>query len=385
MTVVTVDYGYLQDAYLVNQYLTGGFGAIGSMGMQANILIKDFRSPLGMQATIQVADFPKPLGMQASIQVLDFPKPLGMQANIKAVSALGMQAVIALYNTNLLRVLRVFPSRGNSLAAGVNAWGNIAGIGDNWKANSTAAGDFHVSNLNTDIVEQVWRSNATFTGVTLDCDTERPQGVFLDTFAMLGHNLTTSATINLLGANDSTFGSVGVVIPLTVLASDPNIIYIAPELPTTGYRYWRIAIDDGTNPDPNGLQIGTIIFGAGSLFFGECFVDEVDYKLQDYADSVNTEAFTNVSNSRAQKKTLTLEFRVLEFALNNFKLLRRIIQEDRTVVKTLWIPTPSATDQEQTQRFAVFAKLSEIPSERHKYIGGDADYVTLTVNLDESK
>ena len=87
------------------------------------------------------------------------------------------------------------PSRGLAGATGMNEWGFPAGQGQSWRSNSTAAGDFSPFNLNTDLVEQKWRS-ATLTGINLDCDTERAQGVFMDTLGILEHNLTTSATVS---------------------------------------------------------------------------------------------------------------------------------------------------------------------------------------------
>jgi len=323
--------------------------------------------------------------MQSEFNIEGFLNPLGMQVEVVNQFPLGMQTTISLYNTKNLRILCSFPSRGLSTAAGVNAWGYPAGQGKNWVSNTTEAGDFSPFNLNTDIVEEVWRSDApTLTGISLDCDTERPQGVFLDTFAILNHNMTTSASVTLIGSNSSTFAPVGVTIPLEVREDDPNIYYIAPTLPNSGYRYWRVSIDDSSNTK-GFVQIGTIIFGASSLFTGECFVDQVMFQLKDYTDSVSTEAFTNVTNSRAQKKILSLEFRSLAYLKSNFRLMRGLFRVKKTVSKCLWIPTPSATNQEYTARFALFSKLVQIPVEQHNHKGGDADYVSFSIELDESR
>ena len=372
-------YGYLEDPYLSDPYLRR---ICAQGGMQAEFLIVE-TMPLGQQSQFNIVDKPRALGMQAEFTILA-ETAIGQQADFVTLYALGMQCNIALYNTNNLRFMYEFPSRGLSGASGTNAWGNAAGSGLSWKSNSTEAGDFDVSNLNTDIVEQVWRSDlGTVTGINLDCDTERPQGVFLDTLAILNHNLTSSAVVNLIGSNTSNFSVIGTTIPLEVRDDDPNIYYIAPSLPNVGYRYWRIAIDDSSNPD-NYIQIGTIVFGDSSIFFGECFVDEVEFQLKDYADTVNTEAFTNVKNSRAQKKLLRLDFRSLAYQKANFRLMRTLFREARTILKVLWIPTPDPVNQEYMARFALFAKLTQIPIEKHNHKGGDADYVSFTVELDES-
>jgi hypothetical protein len=371
-------YGYLEDAYLDDGYLRR---ICAHGGMQAEFGVIETHE-MGMQAQF-VIDKLSAYGMQAEF-VIEKEAAYGMQTEFITIYSLAMQCNIALYNTTNLRFMYEFPSRGLSGATGTNAWGNPAGTGQSWKANSTEAGDFGVNNVNTDIVEQVWRSDLTVvTGVNLDCDTERPQGVFLDTLAIMSHNLTSSASINLIGSTMSDFSVIGTLIPLEARSDDPNIYYIAPTLPTTGYRYWRIAIDDASNPD-NYLEIGTIVFGASSIFFGECFVDEVDFQLKDFADVVNTEAFTNVKNSRAQKKNLRLEFRSLSYLKSNFRLMRRLFREAKTILKVLWVPTPDPVNQEYTSRFALFAKLTQIPSEGHNNKGGDADYVTFNVELDES-
>lgn len=355
-----------------------------TLGQQAEININLLR-PYGMQAEIHINDVLRVLGMQAEINIVDAKKPIGMQAELIQQLMIGMQATIALYSATNLRILCEFPSRGLEGSAGLNAWGNPSGTGQNWKSNSTESGDFSPFNLNTDIVEQVWRSNAPdTTGINLDCDTERPQGVFLDTLAILNHNLTSSATVTLIGSNTSNFSVIGVSIPLEVRSDDPNIYYIASTLPNQGYRYWRLSIDDGSNPY-GFCEIGTIIFGASTIFIGECFVDDVVFQLKDFTDSVQTEGFTNVNNSRAQKKQLQLEFRSLSYLKSNFRAMRSMFRRERTVLKCLWIPTPDPTNQELTSRFAVFSKLAEIPSERHNHKGRTADYVSFTIQLDESK
>ena len=383
MTVVTTQqFGYLERPYLTLPYLGGG--NYGNVGMQANFQIET-PNATGQQANVQIVSATDDNfnGMQAEYTI-ETETATGMQAEIKTLLATGMQANYSLYNTTNLRLLCEFPSRGLEGATGLNAWGNTAGAGLNWKTNSQESGDFDVSNLNTDIVEQTWRSDGVVVGVNLDCDTERPQGVFNDTTAILNHNLTSSADVTLIGSNTSDFSVVGVAIPLEARDTDPNIYYIASTLPNTGYRYWRISIDDSSNPDGY-LEVGTIVFGGSRIFVGECFVDEVTFNLKDFADEVNTEGFTNVANSRAQKKNLTLDFRSLDFSRSNFRLMREVFQFARTTLKCLWIPTPDPVNQDFTARFALFAKMTSVPVERHNVKGADADYVNFTLELDESK
>jgi hypothetical protein len=211
----------------------------------------------------------------------------------------------------------------------------------------------------------------------LTCDTQVVQGILIDTFAMLNHNLTTSATISFQGSNDSLFSTIGVTIPIE--ATEENAYYIAPTFPTDQYRYWRLVIADITNPD-GFLQIGTILFGTTVILQGECFVDEVIRRTKHFSDKVQTEGFTNVSNDRALKYATGLEFRNIQYGRGNFKNLKSIFRTARTSLKCLWIPDP-----QDPPRFAVFGKLTQIPEERHVNLGPDAsDNVDFSVEVDES-
>lgn len=350
--------GYLEQDYLTQEYLGNYFCVYGPMQVELEIHEEKIT---GAQVELNIVDHLKQLAFQVELNIVDFPVYTGMQTDRVKASPNAMQILKVLYNTTNLRILCEFPSRGTS--------------GTNWTATSTAAGDFNINNVNTDIVEQVWRSNAA-TSVILNCDTQVPQGTLVDTLAILNHNLTTSANISFEGSNDN-FTSVGVTIPLE--ATEDNIYYIAPVFPTTQYRYWRLIISDTTNPDGY-LQIGTIVFGTTVILQGECFVDELTRRTKHFSDKVATEGFTNVSNDRALKYATQMEFRNIQYGRGNFKNLKEIFKTARTSLKCLWIPDP-----QDPPRFAVFGKLTQIPEERHKNMGPDAaDNVDFGIEIDES-
>lgn len=286
---------------------------------------------------------------------------LRMQHNLVSGVRIHTQILHAIYNTTNLRILYEFPSRGSS---GTN-WSVIAG--------GTETGDFSINNVNSDIVEQVYRSTAKV--ITIQCDTQITQGIFNDTLAILGHNFTTSASVTMQGSSDPTFSSVGLSETLDVELE--NLYWISPFLPQNSYRYWRFIINDTTNA--NNLQIGTIVFGSSIIFNGECFIDDVVRRKTHFADRVRTEGYSAVSNDRALKRAVSLSFRRLDFNRDNYENLVEVIDYARTSLKCLWIPTPSFAS-----RFAVFGKLSEIPVENHKALGQNADYIDLDVNVDEA-
>lgn len=286
------------------------------------------------------------------------------QALIIGVRFSAFESRIVIYNTNNLRILADFPSRGIS--------------GENWTASSTQAGDFSANNLNSDITELVWRSaDGVKTGLTLICDTEVPQGVFVDTVALLNCNFSGSASVFLDGSNDLGFATVATVsIPLE---NKKNAYYIAPVLPFQSYRYWRFRIDDIGNAN-NFVSIGTIVFGSAVIFAGECFTDVVKFGRRQFVDQVFTEGFTNVKNDRGQKNNLSLDFRQINFLKANYRNLVEIFENKSTLLKCLWIPTP-----QYASRYAVFGKLTELPNESHNDRGAGHDYIDLSVTVDEAE
>lgn len=291
----------------------------------------------------------------------------GFQFTALQPAYVGFQFRAVLYNTINLRVLCNFKTRGN---------------GSNWTASSTETGDFDVNNVNTDILEQIWRSaTGIVTSINLDCDAGSGNNIFLDTFAILNHNLTTSATINLIGSDNASHSPTGVTIPIT--ATSERAFYIASTVPLNGYRYWRLSLSDPTNPD-NFLSIGTILGGESEIFQGECFTDELGFELTDYAEVVPTEGHTNVMNSLALRKAIRLDFKNLDFdQLPNMQKLRDIFETYRTTHKCLWIPTPSTTDYDLVKRYAVFAKIAKLPTEAHNY--KTRVYTSLSLDLDEAR
>lgn len=340
----------------------GGGGQAGSMGFQVEI---------------QRAE--KYLASQ--VEITRGNLYLGSQAEIVKIQPMAFQAQIALYNTNNLRIMCEFASRGAKSGSGNNAWLNPIAEGLNWISDSiepSPTNDFDVSNLNTDIVEQVYRSATGDLNITITCDSEISQGIFNDTLSMLNTNLTSGATVRLEASSFSNFSSIQFTKNLTV-GFGGDVVYIAPELPTIRYRYWRIAIEDPTNTD-NFVSIGAVLFGDSVILHQECFVDRVDREQVNFTDGVLTEAFTSVQNDRGIKNKLKLNFRNLDFNKINFSNMLNLFDFARTTLKCLWIPTP-----EYPHRFMTFGKLTTMPKQTHNVKGENSDYVSFSINVDESR
>lgn len=354
--------GYLELPYFNYPYLTGIEDGVLGLQVEFRVNTKD---PVNTEIVYTIADVPASRKMQFEGKITK-PRSVGIQFNRVRINVVKTQIAYSLYNTTNLRILYDFSSRGSGANAGVN-----------WTASTQATGDFSVNNLNTDITEQVWRSaSGQKTGVILTCDTGVTQGVFVDTFAMLGHNLTTSANVILQGSDQSNFTSVGFeeVIPVT----GADTYWIAPTLPSDSFRYWRLLLTDPTNTD-NFLEIGSVVFGKAIIFQGDNIVDEVTRSTKHFADKIETEGFTNVTVDRAVKSAVGLEFKNWAYLNGNYNKIRAFFDACRTGLKALWIPTP-----QYPERFAVFGKLTAIPTERHNVKGEDLDFVDFTVEVDES-
>lgn len=353
------DGGYLMLPYLSEPYLAGVICA--GMRTQVDRIVGEAHA-VNIQVNRNIVDAPHIVFSEIDRNI-DALHNVGAQVTRVSGNTVHCQIIKVLYNIKNLRILQDFPSRGTG--------------GTNWTANSTMAGDFSILNVNTDIVEQVWRSNTgTLSGLILTCDTGVPQGVFVDTLALLNHNLTTSAAVLWQGSDDPGFATTPLSVDLTI--EEVNTYYIAPTLPLSGYRYHRFLISDPTNSN-DFLQIGTIVFGSSIIFQGECFVDKVTKSTKHFADKVPTEAFSNVSNDRAIKFAVSLQFKNLDFNKDNYRNIRDVFDTARTSLKCLWIPTP-----EYPKRFATFAKLVAIPDEEHNVKGRDLDFIDFNITTDES-
>lgn len=350
--------GYLLSAYMTEPYL-GPF-ICAHMGQQLDQRLAKTRA-INSQLDRKISGASKVTRSQLERRIFD-EYAIPMQLLRSAGYKLNSQLLFAIYNTTNLRILCDFPSRGTS---GTN-WSVVAG--------GTASGDRGINNVNTDIVEQVYRSLNTT--ITLQCDTQISQGIFNDTLAILGHNFTTSAIVTLQGSNDVSFSS----IPLseTLFVETENMYWISEFLPLTSYRYWRLLVNDSTNTDGY-IEIGTIVFGPSIIFNGECFTDQVVRRKTHFADRIRTEGYSAVSNDRALKRAVSLSFRKLNYLRENYGNLVSVIDIARTSLKCLWIPTP-----QYASRFAVFGKLSEIPVENHQAISETADYIDMDINVDEA-
>jgi len=349
---------YLTD----NPYLTARFCA--DLHTQVS-LRRGIQQPLNTQVLMRLNELTN-LPTQVLMRVFD-ANNLNTQVIFSAAQKLNTQINLFIYNNTQLRILCDFASRGTP-ALGGNNWTSVQAI---------ATGDFSPNNLNTDIVEERTQTDGINALWQLRCDTGA-DNTFVDTIGILNHNFSSSARVEFQASDDPAFGTIKYTVVMETELED--MYYVAPTLPNLSARYYQFVIQDPSNTDPDGLKIGTIVFGQALILTrNEQFINPVTFGKRHFKDSLETEGFTSSSNDRATRKFLNLTFTQLLIDGGNFETLQNYILEAKTDLKCLVIPRPT-----KPSKLAVFAKMSQLPEELHNAIDDDNWRVDMTFDWDES-
>lgn len=298
------------------------------------------------------------------------------------------------YNLSQLRVLWEFASDGL--------------VPNPFLAHSAlSSGDFQITNLKSDIVEQKWRTTSTNNAFfILDCGrtdntvTSPQRAVIFDTMALLGTNLTEKAVIKVyaygqaydsFGNGNEGFNQTRYADFLTVaqyyaaynMSNDPyevNFLWASSTEVIQPYRYWMIEIVDPTNPDEF-IEVGRFVAGQATILTElENFTSDVKYSEVNYKDEMSINGFSSISNNRALKKKLTVQFDKLNVNGENWRILRRMLRYIRDTKKALVLPDPT-----DVYRFNLFAKLKTMPEQKISYIQSDSIYATFDLEWDEGR
>jgi len=177
-----------------------------------------------------------------------------------------------------------------------NPGANILSVTD------TAAGDFDKANLTTEPLRQVWRSaNASgWKEIVIEAEVSSQ----IDTVALLGHNLTEDAVVQVQGDFSDAF--LAPAETKTMVWSKGNMA-IAESF-DAAYSHYRIRILDPSNPCGY-VQVGRIVGGRAFTFdYNEDISDDFEIAQDDLADSVKSEGFFRISNDRVKVKSLSARF-----------------------------------------------------------------------------
>lgn len=223
---------------------------------------------------------------------------------------------------------------------------------------STAAGDHNKSNLTTSPLRETWRSASILTTQEIIIEADDLTTV-IDTFAILNHNLTDIATVQLQASNNVSFISPAFTISFPyskkhlLLTQDLGI----------AYRYFKIKILDPTNPC-GFIEIGKIVAGRSFTFTkNEDVTDKFSVANDDLAYKMKTEGFFRASNERIKVKKLNIKFQSLQTVGINADNYTKLLEMLNYCGET--IPFLTILDPGEPYFQLVWGQVDSLPTENY--------------------
>lgn len=176
--------------------------------------------------------------------------------------------------------------------------GNIISI------TSEADGDHKKVNLTTTPLRETWRSGPNIEDFQEIVIQTSDLTVTPDTFAILNHNLTETAVVQLQASQTPDFLSPAFTI--TMVWSKKHMILLQDI--GFAYNYYRFRILDPLNPC-GFLEIGRIIAGKSfTITNNEDITDNISISTDDLAYRMKTEGFFRAFNERVKVDRLSIKF-----------------------------------------------------------------------------
>lgn len=177
-----------------------------------------------------------------------------------------------------------------------NPGGNVISV------TSTAAGDHDKLNLTTPALRETWRSTGVSDWQEIVLKTT-DLTVVPDTFAILNHNLTKLAVIQVLGSMTTDFTGVAT---LTMQWTKKHAVLLQDV--GVAYRYYKFRILDPTNAC-GFIEIGAIRAGRSLTFINnEDITDDITVTPIDKAYKTETEGFARAFNQRVIVNQVQVNF-----------------------------------------------------------------------------
>lgn len=217
----------------------------------------------------------------------------------------------------------------------------------------TAEGDFDKANLTTEPLRQVWRSvdAAGWKEIVIQAETESQ----VDTVALLGHNLSEDAVVQVQADFDDSFLAPAETKVMTWSKGNMALT----DGFSASYEFYRIRILDPSNPCGY-IQVGRIVGGRAFTFdYNEDINDDFEIAQDDLADSVRSEGFFRISNDRVKVKSLSARFtKISTVASQNANYLGWLEMMDEVGVTK---PFLTILDRGDTGFGLFWAQLEKIP------------------------
>ena len=236
---------------------------------------------------------------------------------------------------------------------------------------STKPGDFAITNILTESVREVWRSNSILTAQEIIIRAEKKTNI--DCFAILGHNFTEGAIVKVQANISNNFAAP----PVTKLIPwDEHTMLSVGEFGGL-YEYYKISILDPANPCGY-VQIGRIVGGRlTQLDKNEDITENYNVQFSDMSEVMKTAGYFRQSNENIIARTLSCSFQKLRTDVTNNENFLKL----RTMFKTVKITRPFLTilDPDAPYQLNIWGQLKDIPDE--SYVVNN--YVSLPFKIDE--
>jgi hypothetical protein len=237
---------------------------------------------------------------------------------------------------------------------------------------STAEGDFNIANITTDALRNKWRSASALTKQEIIIKAEKKSEI--DCFAILGHNFTPEALIQVQANISNNF----LAPPVTITAAWGENNIVIPNSFGGQYQYYKISILDPANPC-GFVEIGRVIGGKLlQLTHDEDITDSYKIGYKDLSESMKTQGYFRASNENIVQRTFDASFSKLHTQIgsnDNFMKLRKFFHTVKTIQPFLTI-----LEIENPYKFNMWGQLTDIPNESF----GVNDYVSFPLKVEES-
>ncbi len=225
---------------------------------------------------------------------------------------------------------------------------------------SQAAGDHEKVNLTTSPLRQTYRS-ADVAGWQEIIIEVNDQITVADTIAILNHNLTEIAAVEVQFSTDPSFAVIAATLPMVWREKHMVLLQDIGQ----AYRYWRFRFLDPTNPCGY-IEIGRIVAGkAFTVTNDEDITDSFQVGLMDKAYKMNTEGFFRASNERVKIERLSMTFdklwttKTVEDPTRDYNYLG-LMRMFKSVGETM--PFLTILDPEDTEFFVMWGQIDTLPT-----------------------
>lgn len=204
-------------------------------------------------------------------------------------------------------------------------------------AASSEHAQFPAENTQDDSPQFYWRSIDASGTITIDIDLGIAREY--DMVSLRGHNLTSGATVQVIGADDSAFTTNPVTDTLT--HNSDNLTEILAAARTK--RYVRISLADASNPSGY-LKVGTIVLGKGNALNRPPVVPDQDGYVNDTEPEVAPSGVVFIVQEGPSRESKVLPFVGLDDSSK--AIIKELTRECAMILGFLLCQDPTSPNSE---------------------------------------